>query len=64
MKKKSLFHFVLGTLALAVGLVSCKKCQTCTYDGYTEEVCQDDFENKEAYKAYIKLAEAYGAKCK
>lgn len=64
MKKRSFTHLILGTLALAVGLVSCKKCQTCSYDGYSEEVCEDDFASKSLYKAYINYLEAYGYKCK
>lgn len=64
MKKRSFTHLVLGTLALATGLVSCKKCQDCTKNGDTYTVCESDYANKSAYKAYIKLLESYGYKCK
>ncbi len=64
MKKKSIFQFLLGTVALAVGLTSCKKCQTCTYAGYSEEVCEEEFASNKLYKAYINYLEAYGYKCK
>lgn len=64
MKKKSFLSLIFSTILMIIGLSSCKKCQVCTYDGYHESVCQDDFNSKTAYKAYIKLLEAYGYDCK
>lgn len=64
MKKFKLLKTVFAVLTLIIGLNSCKKCQTCSLDGYSDELCQDDFNSKELYKAYIKYLEAYGYKCK
>ena len=63
MKKKSIFKVAISTVALMVGLSSCSKCQTCTYGGSSEEICQDDFDDKDAYKAYINFLEAFGTDC-
>ncbi len=62
--KKNFLLSLVGVLAVLLGFTSCKKCKTCSYDGYTEEICQDDFDTKDQYKAYVKLLESYGAKCK
>jgi hypothetical protein len=64
MKKVNLLKTVFGVLTLVIGLNSCKKCQTCRFGSYSDEVCQDDFGSKALYKAYIKYLEAYGYKCK
>jgi hypothetical protein len=60
MKKLFLVFAVAGIFALS----SCKKCQTCTGFGDSEEVCESDFDSKQEYKAAIKLFEAFGGKCK
>lgn len=64
MKKTNFFTAAIAFIGMAIGLSSCSKCQTCTYSGYKEELCQDDFDSKEEYKAYIALIEASGGKCK
>ena len=49
---------------VSLGFSSCKKCQTCTYGTYSEDICQDDFDTKDEYKSYISLIEAFGGDCK
>lgn len=59
--------FLLGMVLLLTTTIfasSCNKCQTCCYGGDCEELCQEDFDSKEQYKAYIKLIETFGGKCK
>lgn len=63
--KSNFFKAIFGSLFLLIGITSCKnQCQRCTdgIDSYT--VCEDDFPNKQAYKAYISLMESYGYNCK
>jgi len=61
--KKS--YLLIATAALfAISFSSCNKCQDCECYGDTEEVCEDDYDNKDDYKADIALAEAFGCTCK
>lgn len=64
MKKKNIFKVAVSAVAIMFSLSSCSKCQTCSYAGDSEEVCQDDFADKDAFKAYINFLEAFGANCK
>ncbi len=58
-------YFLIGLVgAFASTMLSSCGCQTCTYAGYSEEVCKDDFGSKDLYKAYISYLEAFGANCK
>ncbi len=61
--KKLLYLFIA---VLAFGLTSCDKCVDCTgCFGADGEVCQDDFNNKDDYDAFIASAEALsGCDCK
>ena len=58
-------YLLIATAALfAISFSSCNKCQDCECYGDTEEVCEDDYDNKDDYKADIALAEAFGCTCK
>ena len=64
MKKILLILFVSGSL-----FSSCKKCVECvdcpaeiTLD--QSEICEEDFDSKEDYKAAIELIQAFGCNCK
>lgn len=61
MKKLLLLLAVVSVL----GFSSCtKKCYECTIWGFSEEVCQDDFDSKEEFKDAIDEVEAWGGECK
>lgn len=62
MKKVLLVLGVAGMFAFS----SCKKCQTCTYQGHTtEEICQDDYPGgKKFYNLYINSLKDSGYTCK
>lgn len=70
MKNKGL-RFVAGcTMLLSLlALAGCEaRCVTCTDcpAGVTlvsEEICEDDFNSKEAYDQQIQLIEGYGCTC-
>lgn len=69
--KKNFFQIVLGSLALALGLTSCKKedcCATITYDGETETFCVGDDGLTQAqfngYVAYYKSLPGASVKTK
>lgn len=64
MKKKSMFKVIIASATIMFGLSSCNKCQTCTYNSSSEKICQEDFNDKEDYKAALAVLEAFGAKCK
>lgn len=64
MKKKNIFKVIIASAAIMFSLSSCSKCQTCSYGGDSEEFCQDDFSDKDEYKGYIALIEAFGGTCK
>lgn len=64
MKKIKSTFLMLITLVSIMSVSACKKCQTCTFQGDSEEIYQDDFDNKDQYEATIELAEAFGATCK
>lgn len=60
--KKSLYLLIA---LIGLGFASCKKCQTCDSCGVLNaEYCQDDFDNKEDYDAFIANLEANGCDCK
>lgn len=50
--------------AAVITFSSCNKCQDCTIDGITSEVCQDDFDSNADYQAALLAAEELGADCK
>ena len=61
--KKS--YLLIATAALfAISFASCNKCQDCTCGDESTEVCEDEYDNKDDYKADIALAEAFGCTCK
>jgi hypothetical protein len=64
MRKKNILKVAFSAVILMFSLNACSKCQTCTYAGDSEEICQDDYADKDEYKAYIALVEAFGASCK
>ena len=56
--KKILFIFVIS-----LTFIACKKCQDCTCDNVSEEVCKDDFDSNSDYNAAILLLENAGCDC-
>lgn len=61
--KKSFYLFFIALIA--VGFTSCKKCQTCTDCGVLNaEYCEEDFDDKEDYNAWIDDLEDNGCDCK
>ena len=56
--KKTLLVFVI-----AFTFVTCNKCQDCTCDNVTEEICKDDFDSNDDYNEAIVLLEALGCDC-
>jgi len=50
-------------LLVAFTFVACKKCQDCTCDNVTEEVCEDDFDSNSDYNAAILVLEDLGCDC-
>lgn len=66
MKKLSIMAIMLG---LTISMQSCRKgCYECTKTGYTEYLCEEDFNSyqkeQKAFNAAIQLYEADGYKCK
>lgn len=60
--KKLLYLFAA---VLTFGLTSCDKCVDCTNCGVLNaEYCEEDFEDKEDYKAWIDDLEDNGCECK
>lgn len=65
MKKKNIFLVAFAALAMASGLSSCKKNKDCvrvTYDGGSECFCVEDFDNRDAFDAYVKYLKSEGYK--
>ena len=57
--KKILFIFVIS-----LTFIACNKCQDCSIEGESQEICKDDFDSNSDYQAAITAAEALGAECK
>lgn len=63
--KVNFFKVVFGSILLMFGIAACgEKCQRCTYAGYSETFCEEEFDSKDEYKDAIKTVEALGATCK
>lgn len=61
MNSKSLH---LSFFGLALMLVSCGRCQKCTYDsGGSETLCETEFDTPSQYELAIDEAEANNATC-
>ena len=56
--RKILLLFVIGFTFAA-----CSKCQDCTCDAITEEVCKDDFNSNDEYIEAIAALELLGCDC-
>ena len=55
---------IIVCFAVVITFSSCNKCQDCTADGISTEVCQDDFDSNADYQAALLAAEELGADCK
>lgn len=63
MKKK--YFFIAMLFGVTVSTVACKKCQTCTYQSYEEEICREGaYNTPQLYDAYIRSLENQGYECK
>lgn len=65
MKKKSIFAIAFGAFVVATGLSSCKKdkdkdCVEYSQDSYTDCFCVGDFENRDAFDAYVESLQEDG----
>jgi hypothetical protein len=54
---------ILLVFVIAFTFVACNKCQDCTCDNVTEEICKDDFDSNDDYNDAIVLLEALGCDC-
>ena len=64
---KKLLHITLLIISTIV-VSSCTKCVTCSdcpvgVSLSTEQVCEDDFNNKEAFDRQVQINEGYGCTC-
>ena len=50
-------------VAIAFVFTACEKCQDCTCEGATSEVCQDDFDSNSDYNEAILALEIVGCDC-
>ena len=62
---------ILFMVAAAFMFASCNKCMECENEWYADgevnpyqEVCKDNFEDRNAYEDYIEEMEASGWECK
>ena len=62
-KTKNMKNFLL-LFVVALTLVACNKCQDCTCDNVTEEICKDDFDSNDDYNQAIAALELLGCDCK
>jgi hypothetical protein len=67
-KKKIRSIQIIGLLTLSLSFFSCKQCVTCSQcppgvSLNSEEICEDDFNNKEAFNLQIQINEGYGCTC-
>ena len=49
--------------SIALIFTACNKCQDCTCDGYTTEICKDDFDSNSDYNEAIVALEIIGCNC-
>jgi hypothetical protein len=59
MNRIKLIFVFIGLLAFA----SCTRCSDCENNGLTDQICEQDFDDPNAYNAAIANQEADGAEC-
>ena len=67
MKNSKTVHWI-GLLLVGLAFSACTRCVNCSdcpagVSLNSEQICEDDFNNKEAFDRQVQLNEGYGCTC-